>query len=110
MCTTLPSYVRALGILYYCIDLGPGFLFLPAHTPHFHGLLGEERAAAGQCCHVTTRAILADTIQMSPPYAFSVVTGLAAAMWADKLNKRGPFIVFQAAVAIAGLAMIVSIF
>ncbi|KZW02805.1 MFS general substrate transporter [Exidia glandulosa HHB12029] len=45
-------------------------------------------------------------ILMSPPYAFAVVTGLALAVLADKLNKRGPFIIFQALVTIAGLSMI----
>ncbi|EJD49650.1 MFS general substrate transporter [Auricularia subglabra TFB-10046 SS5] len=42
---------------------------------------------------------------MSPPYAVAVVLGLAVAVFADRVNKRGIFIVGQAAVIVVGLAM-----
>jgi len=42
----------------------------------------------------------------SPPYVFAVIMGLCFANVADRANKRGPFIVFQALVTIVGLAMV----
>jgi len=42
---------------------------------------------------------------LAPPSVFATVVGLSMARVADKVNKRGPFIVFQALVTIAGLGM-----
>ncbi|KAH7106432.1 MFS general substrate transporter [Auriculariales sp. MPI-PUGE-AT-0066] len=42
---------------------------------------------------------------IAPPYVFAVLCGLTVAVIADKVGKRGPFIIFQALMTIVGMCM-----
>lgn len=99
----MPEQLTFSKCLTYARDLkiwAFAFLFMATTIPSYAMSFFLPVILAGMGDDIEKSQLLA-----APPYAASVVFGIAISWWADRTKARGPFIIGQSLVTIIGLAM-----